>query len=109
MIPAVERCCRLLALLLDYVPGSLGGLNESVKTCLLPSNATFIDPANKEFISNFNRFGEAIDALTGDCMIASAEAWKKLKASWQKAAVICSVAETDYTANNFSGFKVDVN
>lgn len=94
---------------MDYVPGSLAGLNESVKTCLLPSNATFIDPANKEVISNFNRFGQAIGTITGDCTIASAEAWKKLKASWQKAAVICSVAETDYTANNFGRFKVDVN
>lgn len=69
---------------------------------------SLIQPTKRLF-HIFNRFGQAIGTITGDCTMGSAEAWKKLKASWQKAAVICSVAETDYTANNFGRFKVDVN
>lgn len=94
-----ERHCKLLALLLSYAPDSLGLLNENVKTCVFTIKHNFIDQPVDRFISAFN--GLLVGYWCHDwrsCNFCS-WVWKKWEASWQKA-VICSVAETYYTANS---------
>ena len=110
VIPAVERCSSLFSTAIGLCSRFFWGLEWKWEIAFdHQTQLSLIQPMDQEVISSFNRFGQTIGATSGNFVIVSVKVWKLLKASWQKEAVICSVAETYYTTNNFAGFKVDMN
>ena len=110
VIPTVERCSSLFSTVIGLCSRFFWGFEWKWEIAFdHQTQLSLIQPMDQEVISSFNRFGQTIGATSGDFVIVSAKVWKLLKASWQKEAVICSVAETYYTTNNFAGFKVDMN